>query len=225
MITTSILFGFGDITAQSLFKHQIITTKTDEKTGEKYEEVEISDYNFARTCRAVIYGMLFFAPISVMWHGKTLPKLKNPFINILERTRMEQHEHSQRKLHFYDSVFRMGIDQLIFPALVWIPLYNTVMVILAQHDDPFGVIKSKLENNWFNVLKASWTVWPAFQLFNLYFVPVHLRIVTANFWATGWNCFLSFVHNTAGHGKGSGHKIEELVDIEDDDQEITMVYD
>ena len=36
---------------------------------------------------------------------------------------------------------------------------------------------------------------------------------------------LSFVHNTKGHGRGSGRKIEELLDIEDDAQEITMVYD
>ena len=75
------------------------------------------------------------------------------------------------------------------------------MVLLAQHENPFDVISNKLHNNWWTVLQASWTVWPGFQLFNLYFIPVHLRIVALNIWATGWNGFLSFVHNTKGHGK------------------------
>lgn len=149
--------------------------------------------------------------------------MKNPFISMVKRKMMETK--SRKRLHFYDTVFRLGVDQLLFPAFVWIPLYNTVMVMLAQHEDPFGVIRNKLENNWWTVLRANWTVWPGFQLVNLYFIPVHLRIVCANVWSTGWNTFLSFVHNTRGHGKGSGKRLEELVDIEDDDQEIVMVYD
>lgn len=222
MLTTGLFFGLGDIIAQSLFPHTITTTKTD-KDGKQVEVVEVSDYTPERTMRAMIYGSIFFAPISVLWHGKTLPKLKNPFISIVKRKMMETK--SKKRLHLYDTVFRLGVDQLIFPGLVWIPLYNTVMVMLAQHEDPFGIIRNKLESNWWTVLRANWTVWPGFQLVNLYFIPVHLRIVCANVWSTGWNTFLSFVHNTKGHGKGSGKKLEELVDIEDDDQEIVMVYD
>ncbi|KAG5421606.1 SYM1 [Candida metapsilosis] len=220
MVTTGLFFGLGDIIAQSLFPHTVTTTTTD-KDGNQVESVKVSDYTPERTVRAMIYGSVFFAPISVLWHGKTLPRLKNPFISMVKRKMMETK--SRRRLHFYDTVFRLGVDQLIFPGLVWIPLYNTVMVILAQHEDPFGVIRHKLENNWWTVLQANWTVWPGFQLVNLYFIPVHLRIVCANVWSTGWSTFLSFVHNTRGHGKGSGKKLEELVDIEDDDQEVVMV--
>ncbi|KAI3406292.2 SYM1 [Candida oxycetoniae] len=224
MISTGLFFAFGDLIAQTLFPHKIIEVETAEN-GDKIEKEAYTGYVPSRTFRALIYGSIFFAPISVMWHGKTLPKIKNPFIHLKQRTNMEQFSKSKKRLHFYDTVFRLGIDQLLFPAFIWIPLYNTVMVLLAQHDDPFAVVKNKLENNWWNVLKANWTVWPGFQLFNLYFIPVHLRIVCANIWATGWNAFLSFVHNTKGHGKGSGRRFEEMVDIEDEDQEITMIYD
>ncbi|CAK9438299.1 uncharacterized protein LODBEIA_P25230 [Lodderomyces beijingensis] len=224
MITTGIFFGMGDVIAQSLFPHRTVETQVLDN-GEAVEKEVVGSYTPARTVRAMIYGTVFFAPISVLWHGKTLPRLKNPFIQAFRRKAMEEKPRLQKRLHLYDSVFRLGLDQLLFPALVWIPLYNTVMVILAQHDDPFSVVKTKLENNWWNVLKASWTVWPGFQLFNLLFIPVHLRIVCANIWATGWNAFLSFVHNAKGHGKGSGKRLEELVDIEDEDQELTMVYD
>lgn len=212
MLTTGFFFGSGDVVAQKLFPH-----KTDNDEPESY--------NFPRTLRAVTYGSFFFAPISVMWHGKTLPFLKNPLIKGLRRKAMEDSPKLKTRLHFYDTLYRLTLDQLFFPALIWIPLYNVVMVTLALHEHPLDVAADNLRKNWWNVLKASWTVWPAFQMVNLFFIPIHLRIVAANMWSVGWNAFLSFVHNTRGHGKGSGHKVEEIVDIEDEKQEVTMVYD
>ncbi|KAK6454520.1 uncharacterized protein RJT20DRAFT_59138 [Scheffersomyces xylosifermentans] len=224
MVTTGLFFGLGDAAAQYMFPHTEVITTTNEK-GEVIESSVNLPYNFPRTARSMIYGSVFFAPISVVWHGKTLPKIKNPFVNILRRKQMAEDPKLTRRLHFYDTIFRLSIDQLIVPGLIWIPLYNTVMVTLALHEHPLELAYEKLQKNWWNVLKASWTVWPVFQLFNLYFIPVHLRIVASNIWSIGWNGFLSFIHNTKGHGKGSGKRLEQVLDIEDDEQEITMVYD
>ncbi|ABN66871.1 predicted protein [Scheffersomyces stipitis CBS 6054] len=224
MVTTGAFFGIGDACAQYLFPHKDIYTVLNDK-GEEVDEIRYHPYNFPRTARAMIYGSFFFAPISVMWHGKTLPRFKNPFVSATRRNAMKNDPKLYPRLHFYDTFFRLSIDQLLIPGFVWIPLYNTVMVTLAMHEHPFDLVYDKLHKNWWNVLKASWTVWPMFQMVNLYFVPVHLRIVTANVWSIGWNGFLSFVHNTQGHGKGSGKLLEEMVDIEDDDEEVTMVYD
>ncbi|CAI5757706.1 unnamed protein product [Candida verbasci] len=225
MVSTGLFFGFGDAIAQSCFPHKFTKEEKDEKTGFTKQVEVVADYSIDRTLRALVYGSFFFAPLSVIWHGKTLPKIKNPFINFNRRNQMRNDPLQYPRLHLYDTLFRLSIDQLFIPGLIWIPLYNTVMVILAQHHDPFTVIKNKLETNWWTVLKASWTVWVPFQLLNLYFVPVYLRIVCSNIYAVGWNSFLSFIHNTKGHGKGSGKKIEELVDIEDDSNLTTMVYD
>lgn len=209
MISTGIFFGSGDALAQSLFPHR--------------EDPEHSDvtapYNYQRTLRAVIYGSFFFSPIAVVWYGRKLPSFKNPFVSAQRRSRM-----SQKQEEFADVVFRVALDQLFVPGLLWIPMYNVVMTTLAGHEHPLELAKEKLRNNWWNVLKASWTVWPVFQLFSFTFIPVHMRVVCSNLWSVGWNSFLSFVHNTPGHGKGTGKRIEELVDIEDKDQETTMVY-
>lgn len=209
MATTGLLFGTGDAVAQFLFPHK----ENPEQSN------ETAPYNFQRTLRATIYGSCFFAPCAVMWYGRKLPSLKNPFLSAQRRSRM-----SKKSEDFADVVFRVALDQLFVPGLVWIPMYNVVMSTLALHEHPLEVAKEKLRNNWWNVLKASWTVWPVFQLFSFTFIPVHLRVVSANIWSIGWNSFLSFVHNTPGHGKGTGKRIEELVDIEDDAQETTMVY-
>lgn len=227
MITTGVMFGSGDVLAQKLFPPVL---DSDESKKSKSPKVSISPpsstspilinsstdivvpFNYARTLRAIIYGSIFFAPIVVVWQGKILPRLKNPFIRNNHRLNM-----SARKLHVFDTVFRVTVDQLIMPGLVLIPLYNTVMVFLAMHDNPLEIIHQKLTNNWWTVLKAGWTVWPTFQLVNLLFIPIHLRVLAANIWSIGWNCFLSFCHNTKGHGKGSGHRFEEIVDIQDDE--------
>ncbi|KAG7192663.1 uncharacterized protein KQ657_001443 [Scheffersomyces spartinae] len=216
MVTTGVLFATGDILAQAMFPH---VDHLDNDNPEEHKDTSLwTTFHYPRTLRAMIYGSFFFAPISVMWQTRKLPLIKNPFIHRYRQI----WPHS--KIHFYDSTWRLSIDQLFMPSLVWIPLYNTVMTVLALHDNPLHLAKEKLENNWWRVLKASWTVWPAFQFANLMWTPVHLRIVAANLWSVGWNCFLSFVHNTKGHGKGSGKKLEELVDIETDDEEQTMVY-
>lgn len=210
MTTTGFFFGAGDVLAQSMFPH--IAEGEEESNGKFY---------YPRTVRAATYGSLFFAPISVIWHRKTLPYIKNPLISKVRRQLWIQTH--PKLLHFYDVIFRVTLDQLFITSLVWIPMYNVVMVTLAGYPDPLGVARSKLEANWWNVLKASWTVWPGFQFVNLFFIPVQLRVVAANIWSVFWNSYLSFIHNTPGHGKGSGKRVEELVDIQDG--EITMVYD
>jgi protein Mpv17 len=208
MVCTGIFFGTGDCVAQYFFPHR------DHEHGDI-----VTGYNWQRTVRAWTYGTFFFAPCAVLWYGKTLPKIKNPFLSAQRRAKM-----SEKRETMADVVFRVALDQMFVPALVWIPMYNTVMLTLAMHEHPLDVAMDKLNRNWWTVLKANWTVWPAFQLVLFLFIPVHLRVVCANLYSVCWNCFLSFVHNTPGHGKGTDHRIEALVDIEDEAQEVTMVY-
>lgn len=208
MIGCGFFFGVGDLLAQYYFPHHI-DDDLDKPT----------EYHALRTLRAMIYGCFFFGPVSVKWHTKTLPFIKSPFISALRRVNM-----NPKIINLHDNLFRLLLDSLLMPGLVWIPMYNTVMSVLAFYPDPLAVAAQKLHNNWWSVLKASWTVWVPLQLVNLFFVPVQLRIVIANIWSIGWNCFLSYAHNTKGHGKGSQNLLEELVDIETADEEQTMVY-
>ena len=208
MLTTGILFTAGDAVAQSLFPHRNLNG-------------ELTGYNMGRSVRAWIYGSFIFAPISVKWYVKTLPYINNPFLNAAKRTQL-----GEKWSAFWDVTFRVALDQLTMPGLVWIPLYNTSMVALAGYDNVYSIVREKLEKNWWTVLKASWTVWPVFQLVLFLVVPVHLRVVAANCYSIGWNSFLSFIHNTPGRGIHSDHKLDNIVDLEDDDeeQEVTVVY-
>lgn len=181
MFTSGLLFGTGDCLAQFLFPHE-------DENGNK------SKYDYYRTLRTVSYGSIFFAPIAVKWYSKTLPFLRNPFISLKNRSIW-----SSRRITTFDNAFRVGIDQLFFPGLIWIPMYNVVMSTLAMNEKPLEVAREKLEKNWWNILKTSWSVWPIFQIISFTFIPIHLRIVCSNVCSIGWNCFLSFVHNSKTH--------------------------
>lgn len=208
MLGSGVFFGLGDLLAQYLFPHHI-DDDLDKPT----------EFHGQRTVRAMVYGCVFFGPLSVKWHTNTLPYIMSPFLSAVRRQQL-----SPGRVHVHDTLFRLVLDAMLMSSLVWIPLYNTAMSVMAMHKDPFHVAAEKLRNNWWNVLRANWAVWTPLQLVNLFCVPVHLRVVTSNVWLIGWNSYLSFVHNTKGHGKGLGKFLEEIVDIESADEEQTMVY-
>lgn len=195
MITTGILMGVGDSVAQRFFNHE-------DENGNR------PPYDPLRTMRAWCYGSFIFSPLAVFWYGKTLPFIKNPFVSAIKREAW-----SGKRIEAFDIGFRIGIDQLILPGLVWIPLYNASMTLLAFREDPFNVIKEKLEKNWWNVLKTSWSVWPIFQLISFTVIPIHLRVFASNICSIGWNCFLSTVHNAKHHYKNkfleTVHELDE----------------
>lgn len=197
MVTTGILFSIGDGIAQTYFPAL-------DEDGKPHP------YDTTRTFRALIYGSVFFSPINVTWYVKTLPYLKNPLVSVASRAKM-----SERRQKFHDISYRLFLDQTFAPALVWIPYYNVIMSILALHDHPLDVAYEKLQNNWWNVYKAGWMVWPVFQIISLTSIPPHLRSFVSNFVSIGWNCFLSSVHNTPKHYKSkileNIHELDEAV--------------
>lgn len=208
MATTGVLFGAGDGLAQLLFP-----------LNHDHLDEEPPKYNFHRTLRAMIYGSCFFAPCGVLWYGKRLPQIKNPFVSAKSRQTW-----SETKIHTYDTLYRVVVDQLFIPGLIWIPMYNIVMTTLSGHDNPLEVAYEKLQRNWWNVLTTNWMVWPGIQLFSFFYIPVHLRIVAANIGSVGWNCFLSCLYN--GKAKGDHNKekvLDALVDSEEEIEETTMV--
>lgn len=228
-LSLGLLFGVGDYVLQRLFPDAELHREPDDgdhPAFKMFKSIRFSDhntpYNWDRTWRAVAYGTIVFSPIATFWQTRVLPNIRMPML-AAKRAFMSSNPRLKLRLHVYDTLGRLTVDQLTMPGLVFIPLYNFCMVAMAGYEHPFAVTKEKLEKNWFNVLKASWTVWGGFQLVLLMWIPVHFRVLAGNLWQVGWLAFLLFCHNTRGHGKGSGKLIEELVDIQD--KELKMVYD
>ncbi|ONH69692.1 Protein SYM1 [Cyberlindnera fabianii] len=135
-----------------------------------------SKYDYARTARGIIYGSCIFSFIGSKWY------------TFLSKINLPQTSSSPLINKTKNAVARMAVDQLMFSP-VGIPLYFSVMSIMEGQS--FQDLKSKLEQNWWSTLKVNWMVWPAFQLFNLGFVPVQHQLLVVNGVSILWNTFLS----------------------------------
>lgn len=222
-LTSGLLFGLGDYVSQRLFPDANLHHHDPEAHPAvnmfKLARFDTHDtpYNYQRTLRAVVYGLVVFSPLATWWQTRMLPRIHFPML-AFRRQYMSATTQRQLRLHIYDTMARLFVDQMTMPSLVFIPLYNFCMVAMAGYDHPFAVTREKLEKNWWNVLKASWTVWGGFQLALLLWIPVHLRVLAANFWQVGWLSFLSYCHNSKHHSK----LLDELVEV--NDQELSIGY-
>lgn len=135
---------------------------------------EESEYNYKRTLRSVFFGAVVFAPIGDKWY-KLLAKFGNRSTK--------------------DILARVAVDQLVFAPFVGIPLYYSVMTLLEGK--PVSEVPLKLQKTWLPTVLDNWKVWPAFQCFNFWLVPVRYRLLSGNLFGVGWNCYLSFnLHKT-----------------------------
>ena len=64
-------------------------------------------------------------------------------------------------------------------------------------------VKAKMDNDYMDVLRVNWYLWPGVQLVNFYAVPVEYRILVVQVVALFWNTFLSYKANYDQADEGS----------------------
>ncbi|XP_041361077.1 protein Mpv17-like [Gigantopelta aegis] len=81
-------------------------------------------------------------------------------------------------------------DQLLFaPNILWIFLTG----MAALRGESVEQIKTMLKRDYKSVLLNNYKLWPAAQIINFYFMPLHHRVLFVNFVALGWNTYLAWV--------------------------------
>ena len=130
---------------------------------------KVETHNLSRTSRFFIFGSVFVGPIISQWY-----KFLNKHINTPSMIK--------------NLVTRVALDQLIFAP-------NSIILFFfvtgTLEGNSFKQTYDKLEKEYWNVLKANWTLWPTVQILNFQFIPLHYQSVLVNSISVGWNAYLS----------------------------------
>ncbi|XBW37779.1 hypothetical protein QEN19_003360 [Hanseniaspora menglaensis] len=164
-ITTGVLFGLGDISAQTILPS-------------KNKETGLKHFDFSRTLRAVFYGSVIFSPIGNKWYYFLQHKVRFP---------------GTKQNATLDAVSRVLVDQLVFPPIA-VPFYFGMMTVLESGLD-LEKINHKIKASTFDTLVTNWCVWPFIQLLNFKYIRIEHRLLTVNLVSIFWNTFISYKNN------------------------------
>lgn len=134
------------------------------------ERRSVNEYEPKRTLRFFTFGICFVGPACSLWY------------TFLAR------RFGAAK---FSTVKMVACDQLLY-APPFLASFLTGMELLKGEFSPQH-IKYKLQQDYPDVLKTNYKIWPLVQAVNFTFVPVIYRVVVVNIVAVGWNTYLAMM--------------------------------
>jgi len=135
------------------------------------EKKGLKNHEFGRTARMALYGGAIFGPAATTWFGFLQRRIRIPSSPNLE------------------ILARVGLDQTFFASTNLFCFLSSMAIM--EGTSP----QDKIDKTYWNALKSNWMVWPAIQMVNFKFVPLHHRVLLVNIVSLGWNCYLSWINS------------------------------
>lgn len=101
-------------------------------------------------------------------------------------------KHATAKTPFGRTLQKVFIDQVVFAPFFLAVLLT--MIGYSQHQD-VEKVKAKLQNEYVDIVKANYSVWPMVQIINFRFVPLNYQVLLTQAVAVLWNGFVSWRTN------------------------------
>ncbi|KAK9835318.1 hypothetical protein WJX81_001525 [Elliptochloris bilobata] len=142
-VISGAVYGAGDFTAQT------------------YEQRSLREFDFARTLRSALCGLLAHGPLSHLYYEK-LDRffILSPYFDGGDA--------------WYTPLFKIAVDQTAW-SVTWNSLYY-ILLGLMKLESP-AVIISTVRASWWDVLKAGWRLWPIAHLVTYFVVPCAHRVL------------------------------------------------
>ncbi|XP_055930386.1 protein Mpv17-like isoform X1 [Argiope bruennichi] len=155
------------------WKTQLLTTgflmgTSDVIAQTAIEKKEAKQIELIRIGRFAFLGTCFVAPVLRTWY------------NILEKA--------------ITSVGRtVGLKKVLLDQMFFSPCFLGCFLSVSGllQFQPWPVIKAKINEEYFKVLKTNYMLWPAAQLITFYVIPLQYRIIFVSFVALLWNTYLA----------------------------------
>ncbi|XP_064381867.1 protein Mpv17-like [Halichondria panicea] len=130
-------------------------------------------YSLQRTAKMAAIGLCFTGPVLRTWF-LTLDKYLGP---------------STTSAVVLKKVF---LDQVAFAPL----LVGSLLSLFALSQSlSISHVKEKLRGDYFNLLFASYKLWPFVQVVNFYFIPLKFRVNFLNIISLFWNTYVAWLAN------------------------------
>lgn len=87
---------------------------------------------------------------------------------------------------------KVFIDQVVFAPFFLAALLSIIGYSQVQD---VGKLKSKLQSEYTDILKANYSVWPWVQIINFQFIPLNYQVLLTQTVAVFWNIYFSWRTN------------------------------
>lgn len=127
------------------------------------------DFDVQRTATFGVMGLVFIGPSLKTWY-----QILDKVVGTSGKT---------------VAVKKVFLDQAFFAPILIFGFFSVLGVLQRKSVED---IKSKIEQDYVEVVKAGWMIWPAAQLVNFYFTPPQHRILFVNTVSLFWNTYLAY---------------------------------
>ncbi|XP_050728735.1 protein Mpv17-like [Eriocheir sinensis] len=136
------------------------------------ERKTFREYEWQRTARFFALGTFLVAPILSRWYGFLDQKLG-----------------SRKRISAFKKV---ALDQGIFaPSFLGV----FMCVLGGSQGHSMAQIEQEIKTNYKDILLVNWSVWPAVQIINFSFIPLHHQVLVVQVFALFWNTYLAWKTN------------------------------
>lgn len=136
------------------------------------EKKSVNEYKWQHTARFFALGVFMITPALTTWYGILHRKIG-----------------SGKGL---TAIKKVALDQGLF-APSFLGVFLTVLGLVQGNT--FEHIREDLKKNYRDILLANWSVWPAVQIVNFNFVPLHHQVLVVQTFALLWNTYLAWKTN------------------------------
>ncbi|GAB2275678.1 hypothetical protein Dimus_010433 [Dionaea muscipula] len=172
MISSGLIWGFGDIAAQSI-THLTFKGNRGFSAADEHKELRI---NWNRVAATSLFGCGFVGPVGHFWYEG---------LDRIIRHRLKMQPNSFR---FVGT--KVALDGIIFGPLDLL-VFFTYMGFANGKTAP--QIKEDVKRDFIPALVLEGGIWPILQVANFRYVPVRNQLLYVNFFCLLDSCFLSWI--------------------------------